>query len=145
MTRFFCPSCRADFPDDLPTCPACGLAIHEVWQRLDRVGKLLVALGHREAATRLRAAWLLGRAGDRRAVPALVEAAREVRDPYLGREAVRALAAIGGAEATARLDDLRSHPSHIVRQAAEEACRRLASTSSPGGAGTTARRPGDGG
>jgi HEAT repeat protein len=126
MTTFFCPACRADFPEDLATCPRCGLAIHEAWRRLDRVGKLLVALGHREAGTRLRAAWLLGETGDPRAVPALAEAARSERDPYLGREAVRALAAIGGAEAETPLRELRRHPSRIVRLAVEAARRKLA-------------------
>jgi HEAT repeat protein len=127
MTRFFCPACRADFPEDLATCPRCGLAIHEAWERLDRVGKLLVALRHREAGTRLRAAWLLGEAGDSRAVPALAEAARSEGDPYLSREAVRALAAIGGREAMAHLRDLRRHQSRIVRLALESACHELAS------------------
>ena len=125
MTRFFCSGCWADSPEDLAVCPRCGLAIHEAWGGKDRVEKLLLALGHRDASTGLPAAWLLGESGDPRAVAALAAAARSTPDPYLARAAVRALGAIGGAEAAARLDELQQHPARMVRREVKAARQRL--------------------
>jgi len=54
--------------------------------------KLIAALGHREPMTRTRAAWLLGKLGDKRAVlPLIAEIKHDRRDPEFLATAAEAL------------------------------------------------------
>jgi len=132
MVHFYCPQCWHDFPRDVPTCPICHLDIRAFWQSKDWVDKLVIALGHPEHSTALRAAWLLGKVKDSRSVRALGETAQATGDVYLAREAVRALAEIDGPEARKELRKLVRHRAKMVRDEAELALRQFGEISQSG-------------
>lgn len=90
-------------------CPHCGLDIHAFWKSKDWVEKLIVALRHPDSMTRTRAAWLLGKTGDPRAVDALIRLLRTTRDPYLAGEAVLALGETENRSARRFLKTLSNH------------------------------------
>jgi HEAT repeat protein len=119
MVRFFCPGCWEDFAEDRSVCPNCGLRIDEFWEPLDHVDKLIVALDHPEPSTPVRAAHLLGRIGDQRAVPALIRTVKTTRDIYLARASIRALGEIGSLGAIQFLRSLSAHPAKLVREEAQ--------------------------
>ncbi|MEJ2363076.1 MAG: HEAT repeat domain-containing protein [Deltaproteobacteria bacterium] len=115
MATFFCPGCWHDFAEDLVRCPNCGLVIHEFWNSKDYLEKLILALHHPEPTTPIRAAWLLGKLGDSRAVEALIDIVKETEDLYLAREAVKALGAIDTLQARCFLRTLANHPARMIR------------------------------
>lgn len=116
MPRFFCPACWHDFAEDLVHCPNCGTEILTFWDSKDRVEKLVLALHHPEPTTPVRAAWLLGKTGDPRAVAALIETIRSTEDIYLARAAVRALGETSSPEAMRFLESLSHHPLKMIRR-----------------------------
>jgi HEAT repeat protein len=122
MVTFYCPGCWHDFDEDLVRCPDCGLVIHEFWESKDYFEKLIVALRHPEPTTPIRAAWLLGKIKDPRAVAALIDIAKGTNDLYLAREAVKALGAIDTIQARYFLRTLADHPVRMIRA---EACVAL--------------------
>ncbi len=134
MVHFFCPGCWEDFSEDFVFCPACGLNIHAFWDSLDRVEKLVLALHHPEPSTPVRAAWLLGKTEDPRALKALTELLQETRDVYLALAAVRALGDSRAPEAIAFLKTLRTHPAATIRRAVERVlveAERVAAVNEP--------------
>jgi len=136
MVRFFCPRCWEDFAEDTSVCPSCGLRIYEFWEPLDHVEKLIVALDHPEPSTPVRAAHLLGRLGDQRAVPALIRTVETTRDVYLARASIRALGEIGSPEAIRFLGSLTAHPARLIGEEAEWALSRREKAGSAGQANT---------
>jgi HEAT repeat protein len=122
MVTFYCPGCWHDFDEDLVRCPDCGLVIHEFWDSKDYFEKLIVALRHPEPTTPIRAAWLLGKIKDPRAVVALIDIVKGTNDLYLAREAVKALGAIDTIQARYFLRTLADHPVRMIRA---EACVAL--------------------
>jgi HEAT repeat protein len=116
--RYFCPECWRDFAEDFDRCPKCGFQIRRSWDSKDYVDKLIAALGHPEQGTPIRAAWILGRRREVRAVGALIELVRRTADVYIATSAVAALGEIGTPEALAFLDTLGDHPAQMVRAAA---------------------------
>ena len=136
MVRFFCPRCWGDFAEDMSVCPSCGLRIHEFWEPLDHVEKLIVALNHPEPSTPVRAAHLLGRIGDQRAVPALIRTVETTRDVYLARASIRALGEIGSPEAIWFLRGLTAHPAKLIGEEAERALSSREGVESAGQANT---------
>jgi HEAT repeats len=132
MVRFFCPRCWADSAEDAGVCPSCGLRIYEFWEPLDHVEKLIVALNHPEPNTPVRAAHLLGRIGDQRAVPALIRTVETTRDVYLARASIRALGEIGSPEAIEFLRSLTAHPAKLIGEEAERALSRREEAESAG-------------
>ena len=117
---WFCPSCWYEVAPDARTCPHCASDLAKL-HRVDYESKLIQALDHRLADRRLIAARVLGQLGGTRAVRALIKLAERDGDPYASAEAVRALARIGGSEATAYLHKAANHRSAVVRHAAPEA------------------------
>jgi HEAT repeat protein len=115
--RFYCPRCWRDFDHDVRRCPHCRLNIEEFWESRDYVEKLILALQHPEKDTPIRAAWLLGRIKDPRAVPPLMALARSTEDVYLARAVVHALGDIGTPACLQFLARLRDHPAKLVRDA----------------------------
>jgi HEAT repeat protein len=113
--RFYCPRCWQDFDRDLPRCPHCGLDIQKFWKSRDYVEKLIVALGHPEKETPIRAAWLLGQLKEVRAVPPLIKLVKKTDDVYIARAAVQALGEIDTPEARQFLGTLTQHPAKMVR------------------------------
>ena len=117
--RFYCPGCWNDFADDIRRCPQCGLDVRGFYKSKDYFEKLVLALDHPEQGTPIRAAWILGRLREPRAVAALIGLVKKTRDVYIARAAVEALGEIGTPEATRFLGSLADHPARMVREAAE--------------------------
>ena len=122
MVTFYCPGCWHDFDEGLVRCPDCGLVIHEFWNSKDYFEKLILALHHPEPTTPIRAAWLLGKIQDPRAVAALIDIVKGTNNLYLAREAVKALGAIDTIQARYFLSTLADHPVRMIRA---EACVAL--------------------
>jgi len=97
---YFCPSCLSELDMGYTCCPFCACDIPAFSERRDFVDKLLVALHHPEPSTPVRAAWILGRLQDERAVGPLYELARHAGDMYIRVAAIRALTAIGTKKAS---------------------------------------------
>jgi HEAT repeat protein len=119
----YCPHCWATVPVKAQVCPACGAVIEGAEAGI--VDKYIAALRHPQAETRLRAAWMLGRMREARAVTALlaVVAARGDDDPYLLSAVVKSLGQIGDEQAVPSLAGLLDEPgtSFMVRSAAMHA------------------------
>jgi HEAT repeat protein len=126
MLTFFCPGCWKDFREDLAQCPHCGLDIHEFLKTTDFVDKLILALEHPEEETAIRAAWILGKLRDPRAVEPLRHLLAETGDVYLAGEAAAALGKIGTAEARSALRAFVNHPAQMVREEAQRILDRMA-------------------
>jgi predicted amidophosphoribosyltransferase len=91
MVHFYCPLCWKEFDEDLPQCPHCSRDIHGFWKSKSYLEKLIVALGHPEPSTVMRAVWLLHQLGDRRAVEPLKRLMDKTQDIYVRRAARRTL------------------------------------------------------
>jgi HEAT repeat protein len=116
--RFFCLSCWTDFGREFAICPQCGLDAAAFYRDKDFTDKLILALEHPEPSTPIRAAWLLGKRREQRAVDALIHVVRQSNDIYLVRAAAEALIKIGGGKAFAFIQTMTVHPDFIVRQLA---------------------------
>jgi len=123
MNTAYCPACWNEVPLGAAGCPACGADL-EALDAADFDAKLVRALRHPEAATRMRAAQILGRRRARTAVPALLARWREGADPYLTAEIALALGRIGGEAAMAALREVGTDPSVVVRATAGPIPRR---------------------
>jgi HEAT repeat protein len=117
--RFYCPGCWNDFADDISRCPRCGLDVRGFYGSKDYFEKLVLALDHPEQGTPIRAAWILGRLREPRAVAHLIGLVKRTRDVYIARAAVEALGEIGTPEAIRFLESLADHPARMVREAAQ--------------------------
>jgi HEAT repeat protein len=124
MLTFFCPDCWSDSTEDSPVCPRCGAEIQS-WKSKDFLEKLIIALGHTEPSTPIRAARILGELGGQRAVRALADALPESRDVFLTVEIIRALGRARAEGARPQLEAMLEHPSGWVRREAEAALSRL--------------------
>lgn len=133
--RWYCPGCWCDFGADRAICPRCGLDIHAFWDSKDYIDKLILALGHPEPTTPVRAAELLGRVRAVQAVEPLMRLVRESTDVFVVRAAMRALALIGTPNARRFLETLGRHPAEWIRTEAAADLGRAASDHAP--------RPGD--
>jgi hypothetical protein len=117
--RFFCPRCWSDFPNDVTSCPDCGLDIPAYWRGKDYVGKLTAALKHPETETVIRAATILGDLHEKAAVKDLIEILAATSNVYVACAAVIALGRIGTPRARKFLAGVsRDHPANMVRDAA---------------------------
>jgi HEAT repeat protein len=125
MPRYYCPKCHDDFPEDIERCPRCGLNISAYYDAKDYVDKLIIALRHPEPETSVRAAWLLGKIKDERAVTPLIGLIGETDDVYIARTAVEALGEIGTDGAVRFLNSITNHPSIIVKKEVERQLGRL--------------------
>jgi HEAT repeat protein len=127
----FCPNCWVETGPHDPVCPSCGFRM-AAFDALGYEGKLLLALKHPIPDNRLLAIQLLGELKSRSAVSVFATAVDEEQDPYVLGAIARALAVVGSNAARAILARLRSHPSVIVRSAAEDAYRALTEGDSEG-------------
>lgn len=120
MVTYFCPSCWTEVPPHAARCPACSADLGAL-DREPFVRKLERALNHPETSTARRAAWLLGKLGSQRSVPALLQRFRAGSDLYLTATIVESLARIGGQDARRALEEIAQSPSRLVREAARRA------------------------
>ena len=120
--RYYCPSCWADFDDNASLCPRCGADLQRFFDGKDYVDKLIVALEHPEPETPIRAAWILGKRREIRAVEPLIAVVNKTRDVYTARAAVEALDRIGTSRAREFLRVVAdTHPADMVRSRARTA------------------------
>jgi HEAT repeats len=124
MVGFYCPGCWSDFGEDFDKCPKCGLDVRQFWASKDYVEMLIAALNHPEKSTPVRAASILGKLRDPRAVGPLIEVIEKTEDVYLIVEAVKALGEISTEEAIIFLDTLREHRAGMVRAAVHHVLNR---------------------
>ena len=114
--HYYCPKCFSDFSEDEHICPVCGLDIHAFYDPKDYIDKLILALKHPEPSTPVRAAWLLGKIGEERAVEMLIECFKDTDDLYLVEAVANALGEFGGKQAIGFLESQRDHPAFMVRK-----------------------------
>jgi hypothetical protein len=120
--RYYCPGCWKDTLADMEVCSSCGVNIHFFWDSKDMVEKLIHSLRHPEPSTPIRAAWLLGKIGDLRALEPLIHLIQNTQDYHLMRTAVQALRQINTEEGLDFLKTLLNHPVRMIR---EEARRNI--------------------
>jgi len=117
---FYCPNCWSRVEEEEKICHECQADI----EPLDHRGyfeKLVNALNHSERTTRIRAAYILGTLGDRRAVKAFAEVVKrvkDIKDIFFIEMVAIALSKVDGEEALPILVHLMNHPSFLVRRAA---------------------------
>jgi HEAT repeat protein len=116
---YFCQDCWREISVEAEACPYCGIGQGGGTSYEERLVK---ALDCPQAATAVRAAYLLGKRGDVAAVPALVKKLDRSDDPYLAAAACEALARIGTAEARTAVCAARRHRFAPVRRAAVKYC-----------------------
>jgi soluble P-type ATPase len=117
--RYYCPQCWKDFVEDMTYCPYCSLNIAEFFKGKDYVERLIVALDHPEPETPMRAAFILGRLQDERAVEPLIKLIGATQDVYIARAAVEALSRMGTPRASQYLRAVATtHPAAMVRDLA---------------------------
>jgi HEAT repeat protein len=129
---FYCTQCWSEVPGSATICPRCGDDIAARLARSDFADKLIAALHHPEPTTPIRAAWILGQRRERRAVPALIELARESPDTFIVEAAVAALGKIADLQALDTLREAVHHRSVRVRRAAQRSLQRIADANSIG-------------
>lgn len=96
--HYFCPSCWKEVAPTKLVCPYCGIDIVRYESSADFVDKLLSAINHFEAETRLRAISILGERKEIKAVPRLMDIVHQNEDPFLIEASLEALFKIGGKE-----------------------------------------------
>jgi len=125
VITFYCTQCWAEVPERAKICPRCGDDIAARQASADFVEKLIAALHHPEPTTPIRAAWILGEPGERKAVEPLLELARTSPDVFIVESAVEALGKIGDPRVSETLRLLAQNPNLRVRRAAERALARM--------------------
>jgi HEAT repeat protein len=125
MTRYYCPQCWHDFPENHAICPDCGFNIKEFYSSKDYIEKLIQALKSPEPSTPVRAAMVLGKLKDTRAVQPLMECVNVNSDVYIVLEAVRALGNIGTLNVMMFLRGLHDHPSKMIRDEVQSILDRI--------------------
>ena len=121
--RYLCPYCWQDSASESSSarCPSCGRVSERSWKSMGYADKLIRALRHPVMEVRIRAAGILGRLREPRAVRALIRLVRHDGNLYVQAASARALREIGGAGAQAFLNTLVDHPSGLVRTEAQQA------------------------
>jgi len=124
--RIYCPNCWRDYPDSEQRCAICGAPLWE-FASGDFVAKLIRALHHPQPVTVERAATLLGRIGDRRAIDPLLALLTEGAAPEVLAAAATSLAALHEQRAVPMLARLLADPTSYlwVRLAAVRALAQL--------------------
>ena len=123
MIAWFCLECFSEVEPSARECPVCRVDIPEGSANYE--AGLIRALRHPKLPDRqVLAAAILGKRRSDRAVPHLIDVAREGSNPYLAAEAVTALDRIGGDEAEAAIRAFVNSPAFMVRRAALDALAR---------------------
>jgi HEAT repeat protein len=126
MLIFFCPNCWSQVKEDEKICPKCYSEIEALGQR-SYIDRLVSALRHPWASTRMEAAYILGEIGDKQAVKPLgdvIDQIGETQDLFFLREIAIALGKINGDEAVPALVHLLDHRSFLIRKTALQSLPR---------------------
>ncbi|GMV37677.1 MAG: hypothetical protein AMXMBFR61_21850 [Fimbriimonadales bacterium] len=115
---WFCPYCWREVSEDDVGCPHCNANLRTHLD-LPYQQKLVLALKHPLAQTRMTVIRLLGELGAKDAVPALAERFSETSDYYELRAILTAAHKIEGDEAAALIRGALDHPSALVRRVAQ--------------------------
>lgn len=124
MTKYFCTQCWLEVAETATVCPHCGDDMAARRTGTDYVDKLITALRCPEPTTPIRAAWILGKRHEQRAVGVLREIARQTVDAFIVEAAIEALGKIGGPAARETLCQAAHHRSVRVRRMAGGWLRR---------------------
>lgn len=108
----YCSHCWNQNQAGDKVCERCGVSLKDT-DSLDFVAKLISALDHPEPATPARAASILGKLREKRAVGPLIKLAKDSTDPYILESAVAALGEIGSPEAADILSE-KLHDSYLI-------------------------------
>lgn len=122
----YCTVCWAENRYQAEQCDRCGAPL-AASDEADYVDSLITALHHPEASTPVRAALILGRIKDPRAIGPLRLLALNPPDPYIAAAAVEALAAFDGQEVSQTLELVVKEGGAPARRAASQALLRLRS------------------
>jgi len=114
---FYCPKCWSRVKEDEKVCHECKVDIQPLDHR-SYFEKLIGALNHSERTTRLRAAYILGELGDKRAIQPLVDASKKTRDLFLIEGIAIALGKMDDDRVLPALIELNKHQSFLVRKVA---------------------------
>jgi len=117
---FYCPNCWTHVKEDEKICHECQVDV-EYLDHQSYFGKLVNALNHSERTTRIRAAYILGELGDRRAIKAFAKVVNKIsgiKDVFFIEMVAIALGKVDGEESLPILIRLMDHPSFLVRIAA---------------------------
>ena len=126
---FYCPNCWSRVKENEKVCHECQADIEPLDHR-SYFEKLVNALNHSERTTRIRAAYILGELGDRRAIKSFAEVVnkpRGIEDVFSTEMIAIALGKVDGEETLSILIRLMDHPSFLVRRAALNSVSRFTS------------------
>jgi HEAT repeat protein len=118
----YCFDCWATNDENAERCVRCGGSLI---RDEDYDSALIAALGHPEATTPVRVAWILGERRTASAVGPLRRVLRQTGDPYLLEAACVALGLIGDATAEPELVDVLRTGPFLARRAAATALGKL--------------------
>jgi HEAT repeat protein len=120
-----CPTCWGEVSPRDRTCPYCGCDIDQQCEQSRYLDKLIRALRHPEPETPIRAAWILGKIGDREATSALIDAAEHSSDLFIRKAAIDALGELGDGRSVPAVRALCRDTSVLLREAATRALSAL--------------------
>jgi len=123
--RYVCPYCWQASAPESSRCPSCGQTLERSWKSMGYADKLIRALRHPVMEVRIRAAGILGRLREPRAVPALIRLLQQGENVYVQAASAQALREIGSPKAMACLKKLAAHPSALVRTEAQQTSRQV--------------------
>jgi len=120
MVTYYCPSCWAEFHENVEICPHCGYKIGS-FDSLEYEEKLIRAAFHPVAENRYMALEALGMLHTTRALPILEKILREEKDDfYLLYQTLNVLANISDPRSTALLEEAARHSYRLVRERATQ-------------------------
>jgi HEAT repeat protein len=118
MIHHFCPYCWREVDEGILQCAYCHADLRE-FEKLSYEHKLLRATEHPIRENRMLAIQLLGDLRSSLAVDMFKKLLQTEQDIYVISEIVRALRNIGDESAQLLLQQLRSHPSRLIRNIVE--------------------------
>ncbi len=121
---FFCQHCFKEIPQDATLCPFCGAYIKSYDARSFE-DKLIHALKHPLPETVSISIIVLGKIRSTKAIKPLKKLFSTTSDPYMQKEILDALFAIGGKDAEEFLKKMLSHENVIVRKEAEMLVKKM--------------------
>lgn len=124
MVTYYCTECWMELGNASQRCARCGAEPDKNTKRQYR-DKLLAALRHPEPQTVRRVIYILGKRREACAVNALRALYEDSTDPFVQSDIINAMGRIGTPDAKDFVRRALSHPSFLVREAAQAALIRV--------------------